>query len=262
MKLSIYHVDAFAEKVFTGNPAAVIPLEKWIDPALMQAIAAENNLPETAFIVKDEEYYGIRWFTPEFEIDLCGHATLAAAYVIKNFLEPHIKQVHFTTQKVGPLQTFIEDNLYTLDFPARMPQSCTPPPQLLQSLGITNAVEILRSRDYFVVLPNEEAVRNVEPDYTLMKEIETIGVIITAKGHDWDVVSRCFYPGAGIPEDPVTGSAHCNIIPYWSEKLNKKELVCRQISPRGGTVISKLKEDRVLMSGTCHLYMTGEISLS
>jgi len=261
MKLSIYQVDAFAEKVFKGNPAAVIPLDDWIDEDLMQQVAMENNLSETAYVVKTDAGYHIRWFMPEYEIDLCGHATLASAYVIKNFLEPHIAEINFSTQKAGILKATAKDGLYTLDFPARMPQACETPEKLLPSLGISTAVEVLRSRDYFVVLPNEEAVRNAEPDYTLMKELDTIGVIVTAKGHEADVVSRCFYPGAGIPEDPVTGSAHCNIVPYWSEKLGKTKLFCQQHSARGGDLQCELDGDRVLMSGNCVLFLQGEIHL-
>jgi PhzF family phenazine biosynthesis protein len=261
MKLNIYQVDAFAENVFEGNPAAVVPLNDWLSEELMQKIALENNLSETAFIVKDEEEYQIRWFTPEYEIDLCGHATLASAYIIKNFLEPHIAEINFTTQKAGPLRATAQEGMYTLDFPSRMPHQTSVPDQLLKSLGVSTAVEILRSRDYFIVLPNEEAVKNVEPDYTIMKELDTIGVIVTAKGQTADVVSRCFYPGAGIPEDPVTGSAHCNIVPYWSDKLNKTKLFCRQLSPRCGNLWCELNGDRVLMSGKCILYMQGEIDI-
>src|SRR5579875_1075968 len=223
MKLTIYQVDAFAEKVFQGNPAAVVPLNDWIDDELMQKIALENNLSETAFFVKNtssvggggERAFHLRWFTPEYEIDLCGHATLASAYIIKNFIEPSIAEIHFTTKKAGLLKASAKDGLYTLDFPLRMPQPCEVPDKLLKSLRTNNAVEVLRSRDYFVVLPNEEAVRNIEPDFSLMKELDTIGVIVTAKGQSADVVSRCFYPGLGIQEDPVTGSAHCNVVPYW-----------------------------------------------
>jgi PhzF family phenazine biosynthesis protein len=261
MKLAIYQVDAFAETIFQGNPAAVVPLEDWIEEELMQKIALENNLSETAFFVKTDEGYHLRWFTPEYEIDLCGHATLASAYIIKNFVEPHIAEIHFTTQKVGALKAAAKEGVYTLDFPARMPQPCEVPPSLLKSLGVSTVVEVLKSRDYFVVLPDEDAVRNVEPDFTLMKELDTIGVIITAKGQLADVVSRCFYPGAGIPEDPVTGSAHCNIVPYWSEKLGKTKLFCKQLSPRGGDLLCELEGDRVLMSGKCVLYLQGEINL-
>lgn len=259
MKLTIYQVDAFAEKVFKGNPAAVIPLEDWIEDELMQRIAMENNLSETAFFVKTDTGFHIRWFTPTFEIDLCGHATLASAYVIKNFVEPHLAEINFTTQKVGPLRAMAKDGIYTLDFPSRMPQACDVPDQLLKSLNITTAVEVLKSRDYFVVLPNEEAVRNSEPDFSLMEDLG--GVIITAKGQSADVVSRFFYPGAGIPEDPVTGSAHCNIVPYWCNKLDKTKLFCKQLSQRGGDLHCELEGDRVLMSGKCVLYLEGSLNL-
>lgn len=261
MKLDIYQVDAFAEKVFCGNPAAVVPLENWPEDALMQSIALEKNLSETAFFVKTEEGYHLRWFTPEYEIDLCGHATLASAYIIKNFLEPHVAEIRFTTQKAGVLLASAHEGLYTLDFPARPPQPAAAPPQLLKSLGLPLAVEVLRSRDYFVVLPDEEAVRDVEPDLTLMKELDTIGVIVTARGREADAVSRCFYPGLGIPEDPVTGSAHCNIVPYWSEKLGRSKLRCLQLSARGGELFCELRGDRVLMSGKCVLFMQGTIEV-
>ena len=221
----------------------------------------ENNLSETAFFVKADAEYHIRWFTPEFEIDLCGHATLASAYIIKNFVEPHLAEVNFTTQKAGSLRAMARDGIYTLDFPARMPQPCKTPRQLFKSLNISTAVEVLKSRDYFVVLPNEEAVKNAEPDFALIKELDSVGVIITAKGQSADVVSRCFYPGAGIPEDPVTGSAHCNIVPYWSDKLGKTRLFCKQLSPRGGDLHCELEGDRVLMSGKCVLFLEGEINI-
>ena len=224
-------------------------------------IALENNLSETAFFVKTDTGYHIRWFTPDFEIDLCGHATLASAYIIKNFVEPHLVEINFTTQKVGELKAMAKDGIYTLDFPSRTPKSCETPGQLFKSLGVSTAVEVLKSRDYFVVLPNEEAVKNIEPDFTLIKELDAVGVIVTAKGKSADVVSRCFYPGAGIPEDPVTGSAHCNIVPYWSDKLGKTKLFCKQLSPRGGDLHCELEGDRVLMSGKCVLYLEGEINI-
>ena len=261
MKYTIYQVDAFAEKVFQGNPAAVMPLEDWLEDSLMQKIAMENNLSENAFFVKTDAGYHIRWFTPEFEIDLCGHATLASAYIIKNFVEPHLAEINFTTQKAGALRAMAKDGIYTLDFPSRMPQPCKTPGQLFKSLGITTAVEVLKSRDYFVVLPNEDAVKNADPDFTLIKELDSVGVIVTAKGQSADVVSRCFYPGAGIPEDPVTGSAHCNIVPYWSDKLGKTKLFCKQLSQRGGDLHCELEGDRVLMSGKCVLYLEGEINV-
>lgn len=261
MKLKIYQVDAFADQVFKGNPAAVVPMEDWIEDDLMQKIAMENNLSETAFFVKTDNRFHLRWFTPEYEIDLCGHATLAAAYVIKNFIEPHLAEINFTTQKAGRLKAMAKDGMYTLDFPSRMPQTCKAPSQLLKSLNISNPVEVLKSRDYFVVLPNEEAVKNCEPDFISMKELDALGVIVTAKGQTADVVSRCFYPGLGVQEDPVTGSAHCNVVPYWSQKLGKTRLFCKQLSQRGGNLLCELDGDRVLMSGTCVLYLQGEINV-
>lgn len=262
MKLTIYQVDAFAEKVFTGNPAAIVPLEHWIDDKLMQLIAMENNLSETAFFVKTDTGFHIRWFTPEYEIDLCGHATLASAYVIKNFIEPHLTEIVFSTVKAGVLKVSVSDGVYTLDLPSRVPEPVDAPELLLKSLGVSTVVEVLKSRDYFVVLPDETAVRNIEPDFILMKELDTIGVIVTAKGRDADVVSRCFYPGLGIQEDPVTGSAHCNIVPYWSARLNKQKLECHQLSARGGVLDCELKGDRVLMGGKCVLYLTGSIDVT
>ena len=264
MKLTIYQVDAFTNKVFGGNPAAVIPLQNWLDEELMQKIAMENNLSETAFFVatdgEGEASYHIRWFTPGLEIDLCGHATLASAYIIKTFLEPHVHEINFTTLKAGPLKTYINAGMYTLDFPARMPLPAHPPNELFESLNISTAIEVLKSRDYFVVLPNEEAVKNMEPDFSMMKGLNA-GVIITAKGHSADIVSRFFYPAAGIDEDPVTGSAHCNLIPYWSEKLGTTKIFAKQLSKRGGELWCEYKDDRVLMSGHCVLFMTGEISI-
>ena len=261
MKFSIYQVDAFAENVFSGNPAAVIPLESWIADDVMQKIAMENNLSETAFFVKEDEVYQLRWFTPENEVDLCGHATLASAYVIKNFIEPHIAEIIFSTQKAGQLKASAKEGMYTLDFPARIPEPCSAPADLLKSLGTNTTVEIMKSRDYFVVLPDEEAVKNIEPDFLLMQQLDTFGVIVTAKGQSADVVSRCFYPGAGINEDPVTGSAHCNIVPYWAQKLGKTKLHCKQLSKRGGSLDCELAGDRVLMTGKCALFLQGEIDI-
>lgn len=259
MVLSIYQVDAFATELFTGNPAAVVPLDSWLEDKVMQQIAMENNLSETAFFIKTDEGYHIRWFTPDYEIDLCGHATLATAYVIRNFIDPPLTAIHFTTQKAGVLKVASHEGIYTLDFPSRPPAATDIPGKLFQAIGTSTVIEVLKSRDYFVVLPDEDAVNNIEPDFTIMKELDTIGVIVTAKGRSADVVSRCFYPGAGIPEDPVTGSAHCNIVPYWSEKLHKVKLHCRQLSARGGVLECKLDGGRVLMSGSCVLYLKGEI---
>jgi PhzF family phenazine biosynthesis protein len=221
----------------------------------------ETNLSETVFFVKGEGRYHIRWFTPGYEIDLCGHATLASAFIIKNFLDPNASDIGFTTQKAGSLNVYINKDRYTLDFPARMPQPCSPPENLLRSLGLTTAVEILRSRDYFVVVEDEAAVLACKPDYSIMQDLDTIGVIVTGKGSSAEVVSRCFYPGAGIPEDPVTGSAHCNIVPYWTKKLGKLKLVCKQASSRTGILECELRGDRVLMSGSCVLFSEGKLHI-
>ena len=261
MKLNIYQVDAFADRVFSGNPAAVVPLEDWLDEQLMQDIASENNQSETAFFVKTNAGYHLRWFTPAAEIDLCGHATLASAYIIRNFLEPQMSEISFSTQKVGILKASSASGRYTLDFPARMPEPCPVPDNLLKSIGVPQAVEVLKSRDYFVVLPDEDAVKNIVPDLSLMKETTATGVIVTARGREADTVSRCFYPSLGINEDPVTGSAHCNIVPYWAGKLNKTKLDCVQLSKRRGELMCELKGDRVLMSGKCVLYMQGTIDI-
>jgi PhzF family phenazine biosynthesis protein len=257
--MDFYQVDAFTDQVFGGNPAGVVPLTSWLSEDLMQKIATENNLSETAFFVKTDEGYHIRWFTPDYEIDLCGHATLASAFVIKKHLEPNIVSIVFSTEKAGELKVTCADDLFTLDFPSRPPQSCVPPKELLQSLGLTHAVEILRSRDYFVVLEDEQDVLSVEPDFMLMRKLDTIGVIITAKGDSADVVSRCFYPGLGIQEDPVTGSAHCNIIPYWANKLGKNKFFAKQLSHRGGDLWCELNGERVLMSGKAVEFLKGEI---
>lgn len=261
--LPIYQVDAFAETVFAGNPAAVVPLTEWLPNIVMQQIAMENNLSETAFFVKNKTGadYHLRWFTPEYEIDLCGHATLATAFIISYLLEPGYSPIVFSTQKAGELKVTIKDGQLTLDFPARMPQPTPTPDHLLKSLGISEAVEVLRARDYFVVLHSEEEVRNIKPDFQLMQTLDTIGVIVTARKENGDIVSRCFYPGAGIPEDPVTGSAHCNIVPYWSEKTGRKKMHCLQLSARGGALNGELKGDRVLMSGKAVLFMKGEMFL-
>lgn len=270
-KLSIYHVDAFTDKLFYGNPAAVIPLREWLPDATMQLIAMENNLSETAFFVPHTPdqmkstgaHYHIRWFTPHSEVDLCGHATLAATMVIDKVmrLDTNKFKITFYTDKAGLLDVYVDEGWYTLDLPARMPEPCATPDGLLKALGVENAIQVMRSRDYFVVLGAEADVQALAPDFTALKKLDGLGVIVTAPGDVVDAVSRCFFPNEGIEEDPVTGSAHCNIIPYWSQRLGKKELVCRQLSKRGGTLICLDKGERVWMSGKCILYMEGTINL-
>src|SRR4030095_414094 len=223
--------------------------------------ATENNQSETAYFVKQGNGYHIRWFTPGGEIDLCGHATLASAFIIKKYLDPAIKQIDFSTEKAGELKVTCGTDLFTLDFPSRILQPCAVPKELFPALGIDKAVEVLKSRDYFVVLENETAVRNIDPDFMLLKKLDSVGVIVTAKGDSAEVVSRCFFPTMGIPEDPVTGSAHCNIIPYLAEKLGRNKFFAKQISKRVGDLWCELKGDRVLMSGKGVEYLKGEINM-
>lgn len=265
MTLPIYQVDAFASAVFKGNPAAVMPLPEWLPAETMQLLAMENNLAETAFFVPVDSkvaHYHLRWFTPGLEIDLCGHATVAAAFVIHHFINPSLSTICFTTEKAGLLKVHIANGLFTLDFPARMPQPLDDQPLLYKALGVENVVAVLQSRDYFVVLESEDAVRNLKPDMAMLKQLDKMGVIVTAKGETSDAVCRCFFPKAGVDEDPVTGSAHCNVVPYWSQQLNKTRLVCRQISQRGGEIIGEQQGERVLLSGQAVLYMKGEVYLS
>ena len=259
--MTIYQVDAFTNKVFGGNPAAVCPLQEWLSDELMQQLAAENNLSETAFFVETgaDEYY-IRWFTPEFEIDLCGHATLATAYVLFNEINKTADVLHFNC-KSGLLEVRKRAGLIELNFPTRMPQPVEEVPEsLLLGLNV-EPVEVLRSRDYFVVCKNEAEVKNIVPDFSFLNKVDAIGVIVTAQGSDVDFVSRFFVPNSVIGEDPVTGSAHCNLIPYWSKKLGKQTLTAKQLSAREGTLYCELQEDRVTMAGEGVLYLKGEYYL-
>ncbi len=260
MKLTLYQVDAFAEKVFAGNPAAVIPLDKWIDDELMQQIAMENNLAETVFFVAKGSDFDIRWFTPELEINLCGHATLASAYVLYEFLGYKKPTITFHS-KSGPLYVSREDEIIKLDFPSWKPERIDEyPEELLTSLGNPDIVSVYKYRDFLVELHNEEAVRNCKPDFTLMKRAGGM-VIITAPGKEVDFVSRFFAPTAGIDEDPVTGSAHSQLIPFWNYKLGKKVMNAKQLSKRGGHLCCEQKGDRVIMGGQCVFYMKGEINV-
>jgi PhzF family phenazine biosynthesis protein len=260
MKLPIYQADAFTDTLFGGNPAAVCPLDTWLPDATMQKIAAENNLAETAFFVKKNNGYLLRWFTPEFEIDLCGHATLATAHILFTELGYSEPTIYFETMKAGVLTVTKNGDKYTLDFPSR-PAEPAPiiPTGLTQALGVTEPLEFLRSRDYLLVYDNEDEILNCKPDFNLLAKFDVVGIIITSPGKEVDFVSRFFAPAAGIPEDPVTGSAHCNLIPYWAEKLGKNELHAYQQSARKGELWCELKGDRVLMSGKAVTYLKGEI---
>lgn len=257
MNLQIYQVDAFTKEVFKGNPAAVCPLESWLDTDLMQKIALENNLSETAFFVKREDFYELRWFTPTFEIDLCGHATLASAFVIFEILGSTETILKFQT-KSGILSVEKNGDRLILDFPSRPARKCVVPENLIKAIG-KEPREILKSRDYLMVYADEDEIREINPDFAGLLKIDAHAVIITAKGTNCDFVSRFFAPEVGVFEDPVTGSAHCTLIPFWAEKSGKTELFARQISARGGELFCALEGERVKIGGNAVLYLKGEI---
>jgi PhzF family phenazine biosynthesis protein len=261
MTIPIYQADAFTNKVFGGNPAAVCPLQEWLGDDTMQQIARENNLAETAFFVKNAGAYKLRWFTPEYEIDLCGHATLATAHILFTELGFSGEEIKFETVKAGILTVKKDGDKYQMDFPSRPPIYIETPNGLLEALSEKQPVEVLRSRDYFVVYESEDDIRDISPDMFALSKMDTVGIIVTAKGKKADFVSRFFAPGAGIPEDPVTGSAHCNLIPYWAEKLKKNKLHAYQLSEREGELWCEYHGGRVWMSGKAVTYMKGEIYL-
>jgi PhzF family phenazine biosynthesis protein len=257
MKITMYQVDAFTDKLFGGNPAAVCPLDEWIDEELMQKIALENNLSETAFFVPNGEKFDIRWFTPKAEIHLAGHPTLATAYVIFEILKYNKPVINFDS-KSGPLFVSKENGLIWLDFPSNKPEKKRVTKNIIDALGIIPC-EVYKQRDYIAVYHSEKEVSKVLPDYEKIKTLVSHGVIITAKGDKSDFVSRFFAPSLGINEDPVTGSAHTELIPLWAEKLDKKVMVAHQISERGGLLHCQANGERVKMGGNAVLYMKGEI---
>jgi PhzF family phenazine biosynthesis protein len=259
MKIPMYQVDAFAGTVFSGNPAAICPLDAWLPDAQMQSIAAENNLAETAFFVRNGRGYKLRWFTPGVEVDLCGHATLASAFVILNDLTPGERSVSFET-KSGTLTVTREGDLYSMDFPSRPPGPCEPVTGLVAALGGKPEV-VLAARDYFVVYGSEEELRAIKPDMQVLMNIDRFAVIATAPGREFDFVSRFFAPAKGVPEDPVTGSSHCSLIPYWSKRLGKKKLHAYQASPRGGELWCEDRGERVTISGKAVRFFEGTIFL-
>lgn len=263
MKLTLYQIDAFASKLFGGNPAAVIPLKKWIDGELMQKLAMENNLAETVFFVPSKTKgadFDIRWFTPTLEINLCGHATMASAYVIFEILKTRKKKVVFDS-KSGLLTVIKKKRSLEMDFPSWPPERIAEyPDALLASLGNPEITGVYNNREYIVELMNEEAVKNCNPDFSLMRKVDKM-VIITAPGKEVDFVSRFFAPTSGIDEDPVTGSAHSQLVPFWSEKLGKEKMQAKQLSQRGGDIYCEQKGDRVIMGGQCIFYMKGTISI-
>lgn len=260
MKIPIYQIDAFADKPFTGNPAAVCPLDEWLPTETMQAIAEENNLSETAFFIANGEDFDIRWFTPMQEIDLAGHPTLATAHAIFTEIQPGRKSVQFHSKLGDRLTVVQEGDVLNMDFPSRPPKAEEGIDEAAAALG-ARPEKFLAARDGFAVYESEADVRNLAPDMTKLMAFDYLGVIATAPGDEVDFVSRFFAPCHGIPEDPVTGSAHCELIPYWAAQLGKTEMVARQISPRGGTIYCGHQGDRVKIGGTARTFMRGEIEL-
>jgi predicted PhzF superfamily epimerase YddE/YHI9 len=259
MRLPIYQVDAFAERVFGGNPAAVCPLPAWLDDAVMQAVAAENNLSETAFFVRADGEYAIRWFTPAVEVDLCGHATLASAHVVFTALEPGRAAVRFESRS-GPLDVTRDGELLVLDFPARPPRRCEPPAGLGSALG-AEPREVWLSRDLVAVFEREDDVRELRPDMGALGALHHAGVCATAPGDECDFVSRFFAPAMGVPEDPVTGSSHCTLVPFWAERLGRTRLRARQVSTRGGELHCEHAGERVRLGGRAVRYLEGFIEI-
>jgi PhzF family phenazine biosynthesis protein len=259
MQIPLYHIDAFSANAFGGNPAAVCPLASWIDDRLMQAIAAENNLAETAVFAPTSDGYDIRWFTPTDEVELCGHATLASAHVVFEHLERGSQSVTFGS-KSGPLRVDRKAELLVLDFPPLTPTRRAPMPELAAALGAT-PLETLEAKSLLAVFGSERDVRALRPDFEAMRRLDTFGVIVTAPGDDVDFVSRFFAPRVGVPEDPATGSAHCTLTPYWAARLGKTALRARQVSARGGELWCELAGDRVKIGGHVKPYLAGSIDV-
>jgi PhzF family phenazine biosynthesis protein len=262
MRLPLYQVDAFTDDLFGGNPAAVCPLERWLPDATMQAIAAENNLSETAFFVREGEVYALRWFTPTVEVDLCGHATLASGFVVMSFLDPKRQTVSFRTVKAGTLTVTRDESMLAMDFPARPAAAAEAPAGLLEALGGASRA-VLRARDYLVIYGSAAEVAALKPDFAALAAVKDCwAAIATAPGDDGTgFVSRFFAPAQGVPEDPATGSSHCTLTPYWAERRGKKTLEARQLSRRGGALRCTQNSERVTIAGRAVLYLEGEISV-
>ncbi len=260
MKIPYYQIDAFVtEKPFSGNPAGVCMLDEWLPDDILQSIAFENNLSETAFIIENPDHFKLRWFTPILEMDLCGHATLAPAFLIMNVLDSNLSEVTFVSNS-GKLFAKRTEDLTEINFPSRPPEKCEPPDGLIDSIG-PSPVGIYKSRDYLLLYENEEQIKSLDPDMTKLANVDCFAVIVSAEGEKCDFVSRFFAPGAGVPEDPVTGSAHSTLIPFWADRMQKDTLHALQLSQRGGELFCKHQDNRALMAGKCHMYFEGEISI-
>ena len=264
MNLPLYQVDAFSDRPFAGNPAAVCPLNGWLDDKFLRKVAAENNLSETAFFVPRGTHYDLRWFTPTCEVELCGHATLASAYVVLNVLNPGLETVRFDTRHSGTLTVSKDGDLFSMDLPAMFPRVCPhPPDELLQSIGTgPTPSSVLEANDtYIAVYETEIAIRSIRPDFARMERLHPFAVTITARGDESDIASRYFAPSYGVPEDPVTGAAHCSLTPYWTKRLGKPRLHARQVSERGGELWCEMAADRVILKGSAVLTLEGSLLL-
>ena len=255
--LRMYQIDAFADRIFSGNPAAVCPLETWLPDATLQAIAAENNLPATAFFAPEGSGYRLRWFTPVTELELCGHGTLASADVVFRVLRCAETSISFITRS-GTLTVVHENGVYAMDFPATTPAPCPVSPAIVEGLGVV-PVETLRGFDHVVVLDTEAEIRALRPIFSAWADLDLRGVCVTAPGDHVDFVSRFFLLRHAAPEDPATGSTHCELTPYWAKRLNKTSLRALQVSPRGGAMSCDLHGDRVIIRGRAAHYMTADI---
>ena len=261
MRMPIFQVDAFTNRLFGGNPAAVVPMDQFLDDATLQAIAAENNLAETAFLVPDSHDYRLRWFTPTTEVPLCGHATLASAAVVMERLEPGRSEVIFQSAS-GPLTVKRAGTGYVMDFPARRSGPVPAPPGLAEALGAVPIEVVADTFNYLVLLQSAQVVRELAPDIAAIARLDRSGVIVTARGDGpYDFVSRYFAPAKGIPEDPVTGGAHCALAPYWAKRLGKTAFRAFQASRRGGEVACRLTGERVELQGTCVFFLEGEVEI-
>lgn len=261
MRVPIFQIDAFTTRRFSGNPAAVMPMDSFPADATLQAIAAENNLAETAFLVRDGSDYRLRWFTPVTEVPLCGHATLASAAVVMERLEPGRSRVTFHSAS-GPLTVNRADAGYIMNFPARPSEPIPAPPGLAEALGVVPMEVVVNIFNYMALLESPQALRKLAPDMAALARMDRPGVIVTAAGDGpYDFVSRYFAPAKGVPEDPVTGAAHCMLAPYWAKRLGKTEFRAFQASPRGGEITCRLAGDRVELEGSCVFYLEGEVEI-
>jgi PhzF family phenazine biosynthesis protein len=261
MRTPIFQIDAFTIRRFAGNPAAVMPMDRFLADAVMQAIAAENNLAETAFLVPEDGDYRLRWFTPKVEVPLCGHATLASAAVVMERLEPGRNTVVFHTAS-GPLTVKRTDAGYIMDFPTRPSEKISAPHGLAEALGVVPIEVFVNAFNYMAVLEGAQVLREIAPDMAVLARMDRPGVIVTAPGDGvYDFISRYFAPAKGIPEDPVTGAAHCMLTPYWAKRMGKTEFRAYQASRRGGEVVCRLAGKRVELEGSCVFYLEGEVEI-